>query len=292
MKTIAVLTDFSKRAENAARYALHLAEHLHADIKLYNSFFVPSEDPFAAQIAWPMEDYEALKGDSLHQLELFGAKLKKEYSGDITGAFRPAIQYECHDGNFNTYLKGLEAEKGTILLVIGNHEKGMSTWMTGNHLNEIIDKVSLPVLVIGEHQKFKQIDKIAFATDLSTGDNEQICSLIGLASAFNAELLIDHVVDEKYDDLELRHKVDAFLSGITSKIDFDKVHYRRVKSADIRHGLEWISEHGQVDILVMVHRHKTFLQALFGNSVTKEIATTIQLPLLIYPSPAYTVPVF
>jgi hypothetical protein len=52
MKTIAVLTDFSKRAENSARYALHLAEHLHNDIKLYNSFFVPSEDPLSAQIAW------------------------------------------------------------------------------------------------------------------------------------------------------------------------------------------------------------------------------------------------
>jgi nucleotide-binding universal stress UspA family protein len=61
MKTIAVLTDFSKRAENAAKYALHLAEHLHADIKLYNSFFVPSEDPLSAQIAWSMEDYDALK---------------------------------------------------------------------------------------------------------------------------------------------------------------------------------------------------------------------------------------
>ncbi|MEO6523315.1 MAG: universal stress protein [Mucilaginibacter sp.] len=292
MKTIAVLTDFSKRAENAARYALCLAEKIHADIKLYNSFFVPSEDPLSAQIAWPMEDYEALKRESLHQLELFGAKLKKEYSVGMTGTFKPAIEYECHDGNFNTYLKGLEAEKDTVLLVIGDHEKGMSTWMTGNHLDEIIDQVSLPVLVIGEHQKFQQIDKIAFATDLNTGDIEQIHSLAGLAGTFNAELLIVHIADEKYDDLELQYKVDTFLSDITSKIDFAKIYYRRVKSIDVGHGLNWISEHGQIDMLVMVHRHKTFLQNLFKSSFTKEVAATIHLPLLIFPSPAYAVPVF
>lgn len=292
MKTIAVLTDFSKRAENAAGYALHLAGHLHANIKLYNSFFVASKDPMAAQIAWPMEDYDALRRDSMQELELFGTRLKREYSTAVTGAFKPVIEYECHDGNFNTYLNGLEDDKDTILLVMADHEKGMSTWMTGNHMNEIIDKVTLPVLVIGEHQKFKKIDKIAFATDLSTGDIEQIHSLAGLANAFNAELLLVHVADEKYDNLKLQHKVDALLNDITNKIDFARIYYRRINSVDVKLGLNWIAEHGQIDMLVMVHRHKTFLQDLFGSSYTKAFAATLNLPLLIYPSPANAVPVF
>jgi nucleotide-binding universal stress UspA family protein len=292
MKTIAVLTDFSKRAENAAKYALHLAEHLHANIKIYNSFFVASEDPLAAQIAWPMEDYDELKRDSMHQLELFGNKLKKEYSTPAPGIFRPAISYECHDGNISTCLTGLADEKDIILLVTGDHEKGISTWITGNHLNEIIDKVAVPVLVVAGHQTFHKINKIAFATDLSTGDIGQIHSLAGLASVFNAEILIVHVADEKYDDLKLQGKVDSFLSDITNKIDFAKIYYRRVKSTDVKYGLDWIAEHGRADLLVMVHRHKTFLQDLFERSITKDVAATIQLPMLIYPSPAYSVPVF
>ena len=292
MKTIAVLTDFSKQAENAAKYALHLAEYLHADIKLYNSFFVASEDPISAQIAWPMEDYKALKNESLQELELLAIQLKEEYADELSMNFRPAIECECHDGNLNTYLKVLEAEKDTILLVVGDHEKGMPTWMTGNHLNDIIDKATIPVLVVGEHQQFQKIDKIAFATDLSPGDIEQIHSLAGLASKINAELLIVHIKDEKYEDLELQLKVDSFLKDITNKINFTQIYYRRVKSTNIQTGLDWISEHGQIDMLVMVHRHKSFLQDLFESSFTKKAAANIQLPLLIFPSPAYAVPVF
>ena len=292
MKTIAVLTDFSKRAEIAAKYALHLTEHLHANIKLYNSFFVPSEDPLGAQIAWPMENYEELKNDSMYELELLAKKLRNiNLCGDI-GVFQPAIEYECHDGNSHTYLKDLENEKDIILLVVGDHEKGLSGWMTGNHLNEIIDKVMLPVLVIGEHQEFQKIDKIAFVTDLSTDDIEQIHSVVGLAGAFNAELLIVHIGDEDHNELNLQDKVKTLLREITNKIDFAKVYYRRVKSTDVQHGLQWMQEHGQINMLVMVHHHKTFLKGLFEGSFTKKIAAKIQLPLLIYPSQTAAVPVF
>lgn len=292
MKTIAVLTDFSKRAENAAKYALHLAEHLHANVKLYNSFLVPAEDRLAGQIVWPMQDFEALKHDSMHQLELFGMELKKEYSSKVDGAFRPDIEYESHDGNIDTYLKGLEAEKDTILLVIGVHEKGMSSWITGNHLNVIMDKANLPVLVINEHQEFQKIDRIAFATELSTGEIKQIHSLASLAGIFDAEILIVYVADEKYTDQELQLRVDSYLNDITNKINFAKISYRRVQSLDARHGLAWIAEHGQIDMLVMVHRQRTFLQGLLDTSITKEIAAKIKLPLLIYPSMAHSVPVF
>ncbi|MDO3628160.1 hypothetical protein [Mucilaginibacter sp. BT774] len=64
MKTIAILTDFSERAENAANYAYRLAQSLQADIILYDSFLVPSASPLAAQIAWPMEDYDQLYKDN------------------------------------------------------------------------------------------------------------------------------------------------------------------------------------------------------------------------------------
>ncbi|QNK62427.1 universal stress protein [Pedobacter sp. PAMC26386] len=56
MKTITVLTDFSERAENAARYALHLAQHLQANIILYHSFLVPASEPLSGQVYWSMEE--------------------------------------------------------------------------------------------------------------------------------------------------------------------------------------------------------------------------------------------
>lgn len=292
MKTIAVLTDFSKRAENAAKYALHLAEHLHANVKLYNSFFVPSDNPMAAQIVWPMENYEELKLDSIQQLELFATKLKTEYSTKVAGTFKPEIEYECHDGDLSSYLKVLEADKEVILLVLGNHEKSALNWLKGNHLNDVMDHATLPVLVIAAEQKFATIKKIAFATDLSLGDIEQIHSLAGLAKAFNAEIVLVHVADDGVDEDELHLKVECLLAEVATKINFGKVYYRRLKNDDTADGLEWLNKTGQIDMMVMVHRHKTFFQELFVKSISKKIASKNHLPLVIYPSKVASVPVF
>jgi nucleotide-binding universal stress UspA family protein len=292
MKTIAVLTDFSKKAENAAKYALHLAEHLKANIKLYHSFIVPSNNPMASQIVWPMVNEEELKRDGMRRLKLFAAKLKKEYSTEGVPAFKPKIEYECHAGDFTSHLKVLEAENDMVLLVMGNHEKGISNWLMGNHVNELMDKMTLPVLVIAEEQKFIKISKIAFATDLSPEDVEQIHSLAGLASAFNAEIVMVHVADEKYMEQESQEKVNHLLGAITAKINFSKVYYRLIKSSDAGNGLDWLTEHGRIDMLVMVHHPHTFFQELFKGSLSKEMAAKIHLPLLIYPSKSSSVPVF
>jgi nucleotide-binding universal stress UspA family protein len=292
MKTIAVLTDFSKRAENAARYALHLAEHLHANIKLYHSFMVPADIPMSGQIVWPMENFEELKTENMHQLKLFKAKLKNEYSTESEVKFKPEIEYECHDGDLISYLKMLEAENDMVLLVVGNHENGMSSWLMGNHVNELMDSVTLPVLVIAEEKKFTEIKKIAFATDLSIEDVEQIHSLAGLANAFNAEIVIAHVADEKLNEQETHEKVNHLLQSISSNVNFPKIYYRQIKNSDAEHGLEWFTEHGRIDMLVMVHHPKTFFQKLFGGSLSKKIAAKIDLPLIIYPAMAASVPVF
>ena len=292
MKTIAVLTDFYKRAENAAKYALHLAEHLQANIKLYHSFIGPSNNPMASQIVWPMENHEELKIAAMQQLQSFVVELKKEYSTEIVNAFKPEIEYECHDGDFTSYLKVLETENNMVLLVVGNHEKGIANWLMGNHVNDLMDKVTLPVLVIAEEQKFTKINKIAFATDLSTKDVEQIHSLAGLAKVFNAEIVIVHVADEKYNEQESQEKVNHLLGQISSKINFAKIYYRPINNSDVGNGLDWFTEHGRIDMLVMVHHPQTFFQELFKGSLSKEIVAKIQLPLLIYPSRAFFMPVF
>jgi nucleotide-binding universal stress UspA family protein len=269
-----------------------LAEHLKANIKLYHSFIVPSNNPMASQIVWPMVNEEELKRDGMRRLKLFAAKLKKEYSTEGVPAFKPKIEYECHAGDFTSHLKVLEAENDMVLLVMGNHEKGISNWLMGNHVNELMDKMTLPVLVIAEEQKFIKISKIAFATDLSPEDVEQIHSLAGLASAFNAEIVMVHVADEKYMEQESQEKVNHLLGAITAKINFSKVYYRLIKSSDAGNGLDWLTEHGRIDMLVMVHHPHTFFQELFKGSLSKEMAAKIHLPLLIYPSKSSSVPVF
>lgn len=48
-------------------------------------------------------------------------------------------------------------------------------------------------------------------------------------------------------------------------------------------GLDWLSEHGVIDMLVMVHRKVNPLERLFGISYTEKLSHHTEIPLLVLP---------
>lgn len=282
MKKIAVLTDFSIRAENAAIYALHLAQYLNANIVLYNSFVIPSAEPLASQVAWPMEDYEELKDENERCMELFILKLKKELSGFSDSDFKPMITGKCHFGHLTAYLDEFVADNQIVMLAMASHQKGFSAMMLGNHLTEIIENTALPVLVIPEDRQFNKLNKIAFATDFSKSDLEVLNAVKDLAMPFHGEVMLAHICEDPSSQ-EAKYNVDFFLTQVSNKINYPNIYYRNVADKHIKNGLEWLVDNVAFDLLVMVHRNKGFFTKLFNNSNTETMAAAMHLPLLVYP---------
>ncbi len=287
MKTIAVMTDFSSRATNAARYALHLAQHIQANVLLYNVFFVPSVEPLSAQVAWPMEDFDDTKSHSKEELQKLTNKLKDELAALPEDAFRPAIVGRCHEGAFTLPLDELLDDDEIILLVMANHHKGFTTLITGNHTRQILDKTTLPVLIVPEQVHFNSIQKIVFATDLNTGDLEVINSLTGIAWPFCAEITLAHICP-----LGSVHLVNAFLQEVGNKINYPNIYYRNVCKRQVRNGLKELEKDTDADMLVMVHRNKSFIGQIWNGSYTQKTAANVQIPLLVYPHTTQSLPVF
>jgi len=285
MKTIVVATDFSPAAENAARYALQFAKNIKAGIKLCHAFKVPTETPMAAQVAWPLEDYPTLKEDITADLSALSEKLAAEERAiSAPSSFHPEITYGSEVGTVTDVARNFMDGERSGLLVMGTWGNGeLSRVFLGSNSREMIDKAKFPVLLVPTDAVYNGVKKIAFATDLSRSDVEIIHSLGILAHPFNAEILIAHVTDNKYDDPEHQQKVDSFLNDITCKADYPKVYYRHIKSRNVNNGLEWLAEHGQVDVLAMVHRPHSFLQKIFIGSHTHQLARQVEVPLLVFP---------
>ena len=286
MKTIAVLTDFSKRAENAARYALQLAQQLRANIILYNSFLVPAGEPLAGQVYWSMEDFNTLQKDSEQELDLLAGRLKEELTTLPAHAFKPAIHCQCQEGPLYMHLDKLMINKDIILLVMGTHRKGLSSLIMGNHMRDIISNTTLPVLIIPEDQHFKKIDTILFATDMSETDLEVLQSLTQMAKPSYAQITLAHICARKTAEKENEKLVRNFLEDVANKINYDKIYYREVKEKPIKEGLKWLTNNVTCSLFVMVHRHKSFLEQLFNSSNTQKMAANASLPLLVYPCSA------
>ena len=285
MKTILVPTDLSPAAEYAARYAFQLAKGMKANLQLFNAIIVPAAAPMAAISAWPVVDYEAADQQTTAELKTLADKLIWENATiEAQSSFQPSITYKTEVGAVKDLVCELAHKEKPNLVVMGRSGiSGLQRFFFGSNTSDMIDAANFPVLLTPPGVEFKGIHKIAFATDLNPGDLDVIHSLVGLAAAFNAELLLVHITGEKYDLKDHQHKIQAFLSDIACKINYSKIYYRHVEHMGIDKGLDWLSQYGQIDLLAMVHRNSDVFKRIIKPSHTQKLAEHIELPLLVFP---------
>lgn len=294
MKKIVVFTDFSERAAHASEYAHQLGRELQANIILYHAYLNPASQPYAAQVAWPVENSAALELTSRKELELAASKLSNMSATPPGFSFNPKIQTRCEEGEITDNLEALLSDRDIVLFVLANHRKGFSSLITGNHMKKLLEQSRIPVLVVPQTAHFKGLHKFAFATDLQHHDLEVLHSLSSMARHGDASVMLAHVSSEKEQEQskEKRDQVQQFLCAVSSKINYPHIYYRYVQDAQVSSGLKWVSEHVSFDLLVMVHHQKNFFGRLFSSSHTHEVTDNLNIPLLVYPYPATNYPVF
>jgi nucleotide-binding universal stress UspA family protein len=281
MKTILVPTDFSVPAENAAHYAMDLAEGLKANILLCHAIKIPAETAMAPHVAWTLEDYNTVKQDVMVELQTLTKRLKESI---MDKEFRPGVSCVAEIGEVADVIRNLVANERLSLVVMGMSGAGtISRFFLGSNSKALIDKANFPLLLIPPGCKFKNIHKIAFATTLDKRDIERINQLANVARLINAEILLVNVSNRKSDSNEQQKKVEDFLNDITCKINYPKIYYRQIKNEDVDNGLDWLTQHGQIDILVMVHHKADIYKNIFEGSHTQRIARHIHMPLMVFP---------
>ena len=295
MKTIAVLTDLSERSIHAARYALHLAQKIKADVLLFNAFLVPADMAIAAgQIAWPANEYEGIKRDSEQSLKELCSRLERELkSKNKAGATLPAISWQCEEGPVAATLPLLEKNKELILLVAATHgADAIQTFLLGNNCKALIDAAGLPLLLVPDSAPIADLEKLVFATDLNRGDIDYINAVAGLAEAFFAYITIVNVDPEVPSDSEHNKQLNAFMQEMVLQVGYRHICYRNIPQHQVKEGLSAVLEKEQPGMLVMVHRKTSFPDFFLRSSHTKKMAEHATFPLLVYPFPVRSIPRF
>jgi len=284
MKNLLIATDFSANAKHAAEYGYQLASKLTADITLCNSFIVPAAVPDAGFVLWPMYEYDELTKDSEQELNRLKAALEENHHQ--TG-FNPTIKCINGVGTVTDIINGIVDRKNIQLVIIGTHSaNGLGQFLVGNHSRAIIDATTVPLLLVPSSANSGQIKKVVFAADFKEAEKDlhHVYDLVELIKPLNAELLIVHIVDEKLQSPELMKSARSFLSELANNADYPHIYFKTVKSETAEKGFEWLYEHGQVDILAMVHRRHSFFERIFKGSHTQKMAEHIKIPLLVMPS--------
>lgn len=284
MKTIMVLTDFSIRAQYAAEFALQIAVKTEANILLCNAMEIIENAPMADQIAWPVADHMALEQDSLVDLKAVVMHLEKLVaSGKVRGDYKPVITCANDFGKLATVAEKMVKEKAIDLVVMGSHKSNsLSRFLFGCHTHTVLDNLDCPVLLVPETLEFKGVRSIAYATDLTFSDFKVISYLTEIAKPFNAEILVSHISPYGLPELDKKNAIQHWVTGLLAQ-DEPKVLYTSIKGDNIPKRLLDISSSGKADVLAMVHKRYDFFEGLFHSSVSKQIANSAKVPLLILP---------
>lgn len=281
MKTILLLTDFSTRAQFAAQYAMQMAMKLEANILLCNAMEIIESAPMAEQIAWPVANHLALKQEGLADLKEIARQMSEEVSD---AKFKPTISCLCDFGKLSVVVANIIKDKGVDLVVMGAHKSnGLSRFLFGSHTHDVLDNIQCPVLLVPENLKFKDIRLIAYATDLTFSDSKVIKYLSEVAIACKSEILVSHISTYGLPDIDsekaIKHSISEF-----SPQGHPRILYATIKGGNIPRRLIEITGSGKADLLALVHKQYGFFEGLFHSSVSKQMASSSKIPLLVLPN--------
>lgn len=266
---ILVPTDFSKPAENAAEYAAKMSLKLQAEMVLLHIAFIEGS-PHAAmlkekKIEETMLDYSRQDGTRLMQ------KLRKG-NKSLKVTFDVIADYPVRDAVTN-----FAGHHDIDYIIMGTKgASGMKKLLIGSNAASVISYSDVPVIIVPEHARFKNIKSIVYASDLHALTSE-MKEIISFARLFNATVHIVHVLppDSKkgIDQTTLKNKLvrQYKYPGIITAI---------IPDDDPIEGIEKFIGKTDADLLAMFTHKPTFFEKLLGKSATREMAFHSRVPLL------------
>lgn len=272
MKKILVPTDFSANALNAAMYAMEMANHFKAEIILFNVWHIPN----LVMPTLPVEIIitpDELKNDTESRLKQLKKQLleSKPYS----------VEIKCKSSNGYSdeeILKAANYENADVI-IMGMHGSGfLKEKIIGSVATAVMRNSKKPVLLLPENYEFKHPHSISIATDGSIFPDIQVKQFIlTLSEKFKSGFEIVNV-SETYDPTNNK-KIESIFNISLNEV---KHSFHFMEEDNISESLLKFATNNNIDLMIMLSKHHTFLEKLFLVSTTRKMAFRINVPLLVF----------
>ncbi len=290
IRRILVPVDFTSHSENAIHYALLVASHLKANIKLFNAYLDPMGTPHSYFESYAYHpDFDKIVREIEEETERNLKALKSRVVNlikkkKIVGV---KVSYDMAKGNaVNAVL--LEAEEYNPGIIImgtrGSELEGLRSF--GSFTSQIIDKSPIPILAIPSGYDSQNIDspkRILYASDFNHTDFSALNRLSTIANPFNSKVFCVHVAEQKIkkEDELLMLELRKYLFDVLGEVNIE---CGLLESDNMQEGIEKFIISRNIDVLALTTRKRNLLQQLFSPSITKKFLFQSNIPLLIFQS--------
>jgi len=286
MENILVLTDFSDGAFHAAEWALKLAAQCRANLILFHSYLgfpVIPYDTYTGRYLEP-ETTIRLDEEANKSLVKFAERVerKAEYGPE---EFVPSVKTELGEGSLSVNVKDLIRQKKIGLVVMGASDKTVFEHiLNGNKVAQVMENVSVPLLIVPIKSTPVQLKKVAFAAGFDHAELHAFNELTQLSQLLDFDSDIVHIItgDENGDE-DVRR---TLMNKLDKNVQKHKVNYKAVKGKNVVQSLANYCNNNECDLLAITHHQYNVWRRLFYKSTTREAIKDMDIPILMFPAEA------
>lgn len=287
-RKILVPIDFSTPSQNAARFALHLAEKYGSEIKLLHVFNSPMVDmiPFtdAASVQIDIDiSYNVLRKNAKEKLLKFYENLKG--FAEKLKIDNIKIGYSLVEGYATYGITEMSQRYKPGIIVMGTKGDGYrSTELVGNVASEVSDETKIPLLVIPEAAVMKGIDEVKnvlYTTNFDACDFKAIRKLINITLPFKVNIFCLHVSDDP--DIALQqakmNSLKTYFKEVSPKI---KVECTLVKGKDIVKTFKSYISEKKISLVALTVHKRNLIYKMLNPSISKKMLFESDVPVLLF----------
>lgn len=267
MKKILFPTDFSEAAKNAFEYALELAARVDGVIDLISVYHLPVSEAGSVPPQYIERMLIEKKQEVEWQMRDFLKPYEQKHIGTVRADYGLFIYQEIADA---------AEQEGYDIIVMGTKgEHNNMEKLLGSVTTSTMMQAPCPVLAVPADAGFKEIQRIAYATDFQPSDEHAVGRLKDFAGLLDASIHFVHV-----DTTGKNKKAEDF--PVLENYPLPFTDFSVVSSSSVIEGLEDYIQLKDIQLLALFIPRRRLWERLFHSSLTKRMTFQTQIPVLVF----------
>lgn len=270
MKTLVVPVDFSAPSDNAADYALALAQVIEMSISLVHVYQLPV---YMGEIPVPPEVVTEITNDAKKNLLHLKESMIRKAAG------KTKIFSELFEGNLITQLEKFCEKRQPYAIVMGARgASNLERILFGSNALEALRTLSWPLIIVPPGITFKKIARIGLACDfVDVKESIHASTIKSMVTALGAELHVLYIKENVMKMTPKEIEESAWLREMLFGLD---IHFHFLANENVEEEISKWAGKNKLDILVIVPKNHDLLDRIIHKSHSKEFVLHTHLPII------------
>lgn len=277
MNTILVPTDFSDLSNNALDFAVELARYAVADVQAVHFVEILHEE---ATLVTADTAVVGTTDETLFNIQLM--RSNKNKLREITDRFENDSVKVKADLAGNGFLKGIQEfvrqNEVSAILIGTTGEQNLQEFFSGNHTEQLIEHLDIPVISIQKKEHFNEIKKVVMAFDV-VHENYSNSALVKMKDAllnFNARIQMVTVIE----DPKNRDFAQEALEELRRRMQLNEATLHVLENTDVEGTLKNYVKEQNAGAIALLTEAKSGLWRFVQDSLATHVTKDFDIPVL------------